>query len=298
MKLGVNTFVTDRSIAPDELAREVEARGFESLFVPEKTHLPVSRRTPWPGGPELPEDYKRTYDPFVALAAAAAVTRTLRIGTGICIAAARDPIVLAKEIASLDTLSGGRFIFGIGYGWNAEEMDDHGVGFDDRHEVLRDKIAAMKAIWTQDEASYDGKYVSFEPMWSWPKPVQKPHPPILMGSRASPAIFRDIAEYCDGWMPIEFFGRSVEKMDDLRRAFDDGGRDPTDIDVTVMMPFVDEPTLERYIDAGVTRALLPLPSEGADAVLPVLDEYTRVLGAVAPAEGVRMPRATARPAGR
>ena len=199
LRIGLMTFVTDQSMSVVDLAREAETRGFDSLFVPEKTHLPVSRRTAWPGG-DLPETYKRTFDPFVALSAAAAVTDTIRLGTGICMAVARDPIVTAKEVASIDVLSQGRFIFGVGYGWNAEEIEDHGVPFDERAAVLRDKVLAMKAIWSADEAGYEGDHVSFEPTWSWPKPLQHPHPPIVMGSRASAANFGDIAEYCDGWM--------------------------------------------------------------------------------------------------
>lgn len=272
MEIGLMTFVTDESIPVVSLAVEAEARGFGSLFVPEKTHLPVSRRTPWPGG-ELPETYKRTYDPFVALAAAAAVTDTIKLGTGICMAVARDPIITAKEVASLDALSGGRFVFGIGYGWNAEEIEDHGVPFHDRAQVLREKVLAMKAIWSNDEAVYDGLHVSFEPTWSWPKPNQHPNPPILMGSRASPANFRDIADYCDGWMPIEHFGKTLDMLPALRAAFEESGRDPDDAQVSVMLPFVDHAALDHYADAGIERLILPLPSAAAGEVLPVLDEY-------------------------
>ncbi len=271
MKIGVMTFVTDWSMPIVELAMAAEARGFESLFVPEKTHLPVSRRTPWPGG-DLPETYKRTYDPFVALAAAAAVTSTINVGTGICMAVARDPIITAKAVASLDALSHGRFVFGIGYGWNAEEIEDHGVAFPERAAVLRDKVGAMKAIWSADEAGYDGEHVAFEPTWSWPKPVQHPHPPILMGSRASAANFGDIAEYCDGWMPIEHFGKTLAMLPALQRAFEAAGRDPDSVRVSVMLPFVDSATLDGYADAGVERLILPLPSAAAGEVVPVLDE--------------------------
>ncbi len=272
MHIGLLSFVTDESMPIVELATEAEARGFESLLVPEKTHLPVSRRTPWPGG-TLPEAYKRTYDPFVALAAAAAVTSTIRLGTGICMAVARDPIITAKEVASLDALSNGRFVFGIGYGWNAEEIEDHGVPFADRAAVLREKMLAMKAIWSDDEAGFQGEHVSFEPTWSWPKPHQQPHPPIVMGSRASAANFRDIAEYCDGWMPIEHFGQTIGKLPALRAAFEDAGRDPDALDVSVMLPFVDEDALDSYADAGVQRLVLSVPNGGVDEVLPALDAY-------------------------
>lgn len=270
------TFVTDESMPITTLAVEAEIRGFESLFIPEKTHLPVSRRTPWPGG-ELPETYKRTYDPFVALAAAAAVTDTIRIGTGICMAVARDPIITAKEVASLDALSAGRFVFGIGYGWNAEEIEDHGVAFANRARVLREKILAMKAIWSNDEAGYDGEYVSFEPTWSWPKPIQRPHPPILMGSRASAANFHDVADYCDGWMPIEYFGKTLDMLPALRAAFERAGRSPQDAQVSVMLPFVDHTALDSYASAGITRLILPLPSGASRETLAVLDEYTPLI---------------------
>lgn len=276
MKIGVLTFVTDESMPIVDLAMAVEARGFESLFVPEKTHLPVSRRTPWPGG-ELPETYKRTYDPFVALAAAAAVTRTLNVGTGICMAVARDPIITAKAVASLDALSCGRFVFGIGYGWNAEEIEAHGVNFANRAGVLREKVGAMKAIWSADEAGYKGDHIAFEPTWSWPKPVQRPHPPILMGSRASAANFADIAAYCDGWMPIEHFGKTLSMLPALHRAFDAAGRDPHSARVSVMLPFVDRAALGGYSAAGVERLILPLPSAGADEVLPVLNGYASLV---------------------
>ncbi|MEJ7584569.1 MAG: LLM class F420-dependent oxidoreductase [Acidimicrobiales bacterium] len=276
MHIGLLSFVTDESMPVIGLATEAEDRGFESLLVPEKTHLPVSQRTPWPGG-VLPEDYKRTYDPFVALAAAAAVTKRIRLGTGICMAVARDPIITAKEVASLDALSNGRFVFGVGYGWNAEEIEDHGVPFANRAAVLREKVLAMKAIWAGDEAGFQGEHVSFEPTWSWPKPRQQPHPPIVMGSRASAANFRDIAEYCDGWMPIEYFGKTIGKLPALRAAFEQAGRDPDAADVSVMLPVIDEGALDQYADAGVRRLVLSVPSGGADEVLPALDAYVPLI---------------------
>lgn len=272
MKIGLMQFVTDQSMPITSVAVEAEARGFESLFMPEKTHLPVSRRTPWPGG-DLPETYKRTYDPFVALAAAAAVTSSLTIGTGICMAVSRDPIITAKAVASLDALSRGRFVFGVGYGWNVEEIEAHGVPFDDRAAVLREKVLAMKAIWTDDEASYDGDHVRFEPTWSWPKPSRQPHPPVLMGCRASRSNFEDIADYCDGWMPIEYFGKTIAMLPALRDACARVDRDPDTISVSVMLPFVDESALDAYADAGIERLVLSLPSAGADEVLPALDAF-------------------------
>ena len=181
MKIGAVIFPTDYSIAMTELAPALEERGFESLFVPEHTHIPTSRRSPWRAGPVLPPEYSHTLDPFVGLAAAAAVTSTLRLGTGICLVTERDPIVTAKAVASLDLVSGGRFELGIGAGWNAEEMEHHGTRFESRFRVMEDRVKAMQAIWAADEVSYEGEFTSFEPIWSWPKPVQKPHPPILLG---------------------------------------------------------------------------------------------------------------------
>jgi probable F420-dependent oxidoreductase len=183
MLYGVVMFATHYAIRPDALARATEERGFESLWVPEHTHIPASRKSPWPGGPNLPKEYWHSYDPFVALATAATATTKLKLGTGICLVIERDAITTAKEVASLDHLSGGRFIFGIGGGWNAEEMENHGTPFKKRWRVLRERVLAMKAIWTQEEATYHGEHVSFERIWSYPKPAQKPHPPILMGGR-------------------------------------------------------------------------------------------------------------------
>ncbi len=205
-------FPTDYTIGPVQLATEAERRGFASLWFPEHTHIPVGRRTPWPGGGDLPQEYSHTLDPFVALGAAAAVTERLHLGTGICLVAQHDPIVLAKEVATLDLISGGRFLFGIGVGWNEDEMEHHGVDPSRRRAVVREKVLAMKALWTQDEASFDGEFVKFEPSWSWPKPVQQPHPPILMGGAGGPVTYRHIIEYCDGWMPISGRSNVVERI--------------------------------------------------------------------------------------
>src|SRR2546426_2974042 len=201
MHFGVVMFPTDYAMRVDDLARAVEARGFESLWFPEHTHIPVSRRSPWPGGPTLPKEYWHTHDPFVALATAAAVTTTLKVGSGICLLVERDPITTAKEGASLDFLSPRRDLFGIGGGWNAEGLEDHGTDFKQRWRVLRERVLAMEHIWTEDEPSFEGDFVRFPPLWSWPKPVQKPHPPILLGGHG-PRALQPAVDYCDGWLPI------------------------------------------------------------------------------------------------
>ena len=201
MDFGAVMFSTDYSIRPDDLAHLLEDRGFESMWVPEHSHIPADRSSPWPGGSELPREYWHTYDPFVALTAAAAVTTNLKLGTGICLVIERDPIMLAKEVASVDRLSGGRFILGIGGGWNREEMANHGSRFRSRWRLLRERILAMKEIWSQEEPEYHGEFVNFDKMWAYPKPVQRPHPPILMGGDGV-TTFDRVVEYCDGWMPI------------------------------------------------------------------------------------------------
>src|SRR2546421_7369762 len=200
MKYGIAVFATEYSVDPGTLARMVEERGFESLFFAEHTHIPVARRTPYPAGGELPREYSHTYDPFVALTAAAASTEKLLVATGICLVIERDPIITAKEVASVDHLSGGRLLFGVGAGWNIEEMENHGTDPRRRFTLMHERIEAMKAIWTQDEAEYHGEFVNFDPIWSWPKPVQKPHPPVLMGGDG-PKALEGLLEYCDGWMP-------------------------------------------------------------------------------------------------
>ncbi|HDK45111.1 MAG TPA: TIGR03619 family F420-dependent LLM class oxidoreductase, partial [Actinobacteria bacterium] len=242
------------------------------------SHIPVSRRTPWGGVKDaspLPEYYARTHDQFVALAAAAAVTTTLKLGTGITLVAQRDPIWLAKQVASLDTISNGRVLFGIGYGWNKEEMADHGVGYLARRAILRENILAMKELWTRDVASFDGEHVRFEPSWQWPKPVQKPHPPIILGGAAGPRTFGDIVEFCDGWMPIVGRHDLFDKIDVLQEAAAAAGRDPIELTVSGAKP---EPAvIERFAEAGVSRVVLGIPPRAADDVLPRLDRYAALL---------------------
>jgi probable F420-dependent oxidoreductase len=277
MKIGFFFFGTDYSMSVVELARALEERGFESLFLPEHTHIPVSRRSPWPGGPELPRQYSHTLDPFVALAAAAAVTQNLRLGTGICLLTERDPIVTAKEVATLDLISGGRFEFGIGAGWNAEEMANHGTAFETRFRVMVDRAKAMQAIWTQEEARYQGEFTAFEPIWQWPKPVQKPHPPILLGGETRHTL-RRVMEFCDGWFPRgRSFGDPQAEMRRLRSAAEEAGRDVETVSTTLFGAEPEAGYLERCKAAGVDRALIGLPSEGRDTILPLIDGYRAFL---------------------
>lgn len=276
MRIGVSIFATDTTLQPVALGRAVEARGFESLWLPEHSHIPTSRATPWGGVADaapLPEMYWRTHDQFLALAAIAATTETLILGTGITLVAQRDPIWLAKQVASLDVLSNGRVIFGVGYGWNKEEMSNHGVAYLERRAILRENVLAMKELWTTEEASFAGDYVNIEPSWSWPKPVQQPHPPIVLGGGAGPKTFGDIAEFCDGWMPIAGRHEFASKVEALHEAARDAGRDPASLSLGIFGAPADADELRRFAAAGVTRAVLPVPSRSPDEVLARLDTY-------------------------
>ena len=277
MKIGAIIFATDYSIALTELAPALEERGFDALFVPEHTHIPTSRRSPWRGGGELPREYSHTLDPFVGLTAAAAVTKTLRLGTGICLVTERDPIVTAKSVASLDLVSGGRFEFGIGAGWNAEEMEHHGTRFETRFRVMEDRVKAMQAIWAADEARYEGEFTSFEPLWSWPKPVQSPHPPILLGGE-SVHTMRRVMDFCTGWLPRgPLLPDPAEGMGRLRAAAEAAGRDPATVSATVFAAQPEAGYLDACRAAGIGRALLMLPSEGREGVLPLADRYAALI---------------------
>jgi probable F420-dependent oxidoreductase len=268
-------FATDYAVDVPTLARACEERGFESLFVPEHTHIPASRRTPWPGGAELPKEYSHTLDPFVALAAAAAVTDRLLLGTGVCLVIEHDPITLAKEVASVDHLSNGRLLFGVGGGWNREEMANHGTDPRERWDILRERVEAMKAIWTDDNAEYHGKHVDFDPIWSWPKPVQKPHPPVLIGG-SGPTTFDRVLSYGDEWMPINGRGAPLEdQIVELNRRAAEHGRGPVPVSVFAAPPRA--AALESLAAAGATRAIFFLPPAGRDVVLPQLDEYAALL---------------------
>jgi len=281
MKLGVAMFATDYAIRPDEFARACEERGFESVWFPEHTNIPASRRTPWPLGGDLPKDYWHTHDLFVSLMAAAAATKTIRVGSGICLVIEHDPIKLAKEVASVDQLSNGRLLFGIGGGWNAEEMENHGTPFGRRWKVLREKIEAMKAIWTEENAEYHGEFVNFDPIWCYPKPVQKPHPPILLGVHTGSGLNR-VVNYCDGWIPV---GAAVQdlrvSLQDLHARAEKAGRRPRDLSISIFMATDQESVLRQYQELGVERTVFGVPSEGKDKVLPLLDKYAKLVAKVA-----------------
>ncbi len=277
MDIGLCIFHTDYALRIDELAREAEQRGYESLWVPEHTHIPASRRTPFPGGEPLPKEYSHTLDPFISLTVAAAATTKLKVGTGICLVIEHDPIALAKTVASLDHISNGRFLFGIGRGWNAEEMEHHGTAFTSRSRVMRERVLAMKEIWTKDEASFKGEFVRFDRIWSWPKPVQKPHVPVLLGGEGPLTIGR-VIEYCDGWFPR---GRNpdvvLSGMKDLHERATKAGRDPNKFTVSVFGAPADAGVLEQFRQAGVTRTILRLPPEGRDKVLPLVDQWAKLI---------------------
>jgi probable F420-dependent oxidoreductase len=276
MHTGIAIFDTDYSIPIQDLARAAEERGFESLWVPEHTHIPTSRKSPFAGG-ELPEQYKHTLDPFVSLTAAAAVTTKLKVGTGICLVIERDTITTAKNVASVDFVSNGRFLFGVGGGWNREEMEHHGTDFPSRFKRLEEQIRAMKAIWTQDVAEFHGKFVDFEPIWAWPKPIQKPHPPVLFGGESGFTLQR-IVEVGDGWFPRGRAGAEVvlKGMADLKARAAKAGRDMKTISVSVFAARPDAADLAKLAEGGVTRAIFLLPSEGRDKILPLLDQYAKL----------------------
>lgn len=281
MDIGIMIFPTDQSIQPVQLAKEVEARGFESLWFPEHSHIPVSRATPWGGrkdAPPLPDMYWRAHDQFVGLAACAAVTEKIRLGTGITLVAQRDPIWLAKEVASLDMISNGRFELGIGYGWCVEEMRNHGVDFKQRRALLREKILLIKELWTKDEASYQGDHIQFEKSWAWPKPKQQPHPPILMGGAVGPKTAAHIAEFCDGWLPLGSVHGVDTGLAQIKTACEKVGRDPSTIDLSLFYARAPQPDdIKANEDRGAKRVILPLPSESPDVVLPLLDEYAAMI---------------------
>ena len=274
MRYGVTCFVTDQTIGITELAQAIEERGFDSLYLPEHTHIPTSRATPAPMGEPLPHYYARCVDPFVALAAAAAVTTRIRLGTGICLVAQRDAIVTAKEVATLDLLSGGRFAFGVGYGWNREEAEDHAVAFDERRDVVHDKLRAMRVLWTQEVASYDGAHVRFDATWQWPKPAR--HVPVLLGVAPGPRNYAALIELADGWIPIGGRGLSTV-LPELRAALEAAGRDPDAFEVVPFGSTPDAAKFEHFARLGVSEIVANAPSAPRDDVLAWLDDYAAVL---------------------
>jgi probable F420-dependent oxidoreductase len=279
MRYGVTIFPTDLSIGVVELARACEERGLDSLYLPEHTHIPTSRRTPWPVAPDRPidEKYKRSLDPLVGLGAAAAVTTSLRLGTGILLVAQRDPITTAKALASVDHLSNGRLVVGIGFGWNEDEMEHHGVEYRTRRKKGREHVLAMRRIWEDEEASFDGEHVRFGPSWCWPKPVQRPLP-VLVGGAAGPTLFNHIAEYAQGWIPIGGSGLR-EHLPRLRDAVAEAGRDPDELEIVPLAVQPEPGKLDYYESLGITEVVFDLPSAGADVVLPILDRFTALLAA-------------------
>ncbi|MFC8197311.1 LLM class F420-dependent oxidoreductase [Streptomyces sp. NPDC057298] len=281
MRISVTIFLTDETITPTRLARELEQRGFAGLYLPEHTHIPVERTTPYPAGGDLPPEYGRTLDPFVALGQAAAVTESLALGTGITLVAQHDPIDLAKQVATLDHLSGGRFTLGVGFGWNVEEAADHGVEWRTRRELGRDRMALMRALWSAEPTAHDGPFGSVRASHAYPKPVQKPRGPLvgprtLIGGAAGPKLFSHIGEYADGWLPIG--GRGLtESMPVLRTAWAEAGRDPGALQVVPYAVLPSDGKLAHYADLGIEEVVLQLPPAGEPDVLRVLDEYAAYL---------------------
>ena len=279
MEIGAAIFFTDYSMAPTELAMALEQRGFDSLWVAEHSHIPVTRRFSLPGNMELSKQYYDVMDPFVTLSAAAAVTQHLKLGTGVCLVIQRDTIQTAKSVASLDQVSHGRFLFGIGCGWNAEEMEDHGTVYETRTLKMREQIAAMKEIWSNDKPEYHGKIIDFPPMQTWPKPVQKPHPPIIVGGAFRLAARRAL-RYGDGLIPAAASagsGGPEEFMPRLRQMAEEAGRDPKSLSVTLGGAPEDPDLLKRNRDLGITRMTVRLPPAKADEILPVLDRWAKLI---------------------
>lgn len=279
MRIGAAMFFTDYSMSPTELALALEERGFDSLWTPEHSHIPLTRKTPFPSGGDLPKKYYDVMDPFVSLGAAAAVTKTLLLGTGICLIAQRDPIQTAKQVASIDQISGGRFLFGIGNGWNEDEMANHGTAFASRHKLARERIEAMKEIWTKSKAEYHGEFVNFDPMMTWPKPVQKPHPPILVGG-AFPYGARRALRYGNGWMPHRARTQYADVQTLLakfREMATEANRDPASVPITIWGATENPDLLKRDRDDGVARLVVSLDSGKADKILPELDRWATLI---------------------
>ena len=282
MEFGICMFATDYSMQAADLAVAVEERGFDALFIPDHTHIPASRETPFIIGEELPLDYSHNVDMFLALTAAAAVTKRIRLGTGVCLVMERDPIITAKEVASLDYISGGRLDFGIGGGWNREEMENHGMPWERRWRVVRERVEAMQAIWTQDEASYDGEFVKFDRIFSWPKPVQKPYPPIYVGGDA-PGTFKRVLDYGTGWVPMlaeqeNSFDLKTDRMLELAAVARKAGH--TTYPITTFGTPRDAAAITQLAVQGVNRCIFGIKAAPADDVLPRLDKINRLVAEV------------------
>lgn len=282
MRLGATIFLTDRSIDPVELAGEIESRGYSSLWVPEHTHIPTSRRTPAPMGEPIAEEYLRCLDPYVTLGMVAATTKRLRLGTGISLLAQRDPIVTAKEVATLDHVSDGRMTLGIGYGWNIDELENHGGSKRTRRAVVRERILAMRELWGEERAAFHGEHVQMAESWAWPKPVQtvqgRTGVPVLVGGAPGPTLFAHIAEFADGWIPVGG-GGVADALPDLHRAAEDAGRDPAEFTVIPFGTLPEQGKLDHYASLGIDEVVLRLPSAGRDEVLRTLEDYQRFLDA-------------------
>jgi probable F420-dependent oxidoreductase len=280
MLFGASMFFTDYSMTPAALGKALEERGFESVWAAEHSHIPLSRRTPFAGGGDLPKHYYDAMDPFVVLTAAAMATKTLKVGTGVCLVNQRDPIQTAKLVASIDQISGGRFLFGIGNGWNQDEMENHGTVFASRHKLVRERIEAMKAIWTQSKAEYHGEFVNFDPIMTWPKPVQKPHPPIIVGG-AFPYAARRAVRYGDGWIPLAGrpgeAGDVVEVVPKFREMLKQAGRDPASCPVSLSSASDDLDTIRRYRDLGIVRVNVSLAAADEQIALPILDKWATLI---------------------
>ena len=280
MLFGASMFFTDYSMTSAALAKALEQRGFESVWAPEHSNIPVSRKSPWPGGGDLPKQYYDVMDPFVTLTAAAAATTKLNVGTGVCLVNQRDPIQTAKLVASIDQVSAGRFLFGIGVGWNAEEMEDHGTVFTTRAKLVRERVEAMKLIWTKSKPEYHGEFVNFDPMMTWPKPVQQPHPPVIVGG-AFPHGARRAVRYGEGWIPIasraDTYGDVFQTVPKFRDMLTEAGRDPASCPVTLFGAAEDVDLLKRYRDLGVERVAAGLPAAKEDVVLPILDRWAALI---------------------
>ena len=282
LAFGAAIFFTDYSAHPQELGPVLEQRGFESVWAPEHSHIPVSRKSPFPGGGELPKKYYDAMDPFVTLTAAAVATKTLKVGTGVCLVAQRDPIQTAKLVASIDQVSGGRFLFGIGNGWNQDEHEDHGIPFASRHKAARERVEAMKEIWTKSKAEYHGEFVNFDPMMTWPKPVQKPHPKVIVGG-AFPYSARRAIRYGDGWIPQAVRGGYSEIADmipEFRKMATEAGRDPGSIEITIWAPRQEVDLMKRYEDLGVTRIVFNLDSDKLDTLTSTMDSWGELMAKV------------------